>query len=99
MYQLIKKILLSPKEKTKISLYYLNKTPSDILLRRELDLLEKQHPDRLRITYGIDQYKFRNQEEKKPFAVGKPTSATLSSILPNPDLKDDCCVLVCGPDG
>lgn len=54
MYQLIKHILRDPDDCTQISLVYANKTQQEILLRRELDILVSQHPDRLKVFYTLD---------------------------------------------
>ncbi|CAM0141248.1 unnamed protein product [Umbelopsis sp. WA50703] len=55
MYQLMQRILSDPKEiNTKVTLIYANKTENDILLRPELEKLERQYPDRLKIYCTLD---------------------------------------------
>ncbi|KAJ3065526.1 hypothetical protein HDU98_011122 [Podochytrium sp. JEL0797] len=101
MYQLIKRILRSPDEKTKITLVYGNKTEDDILLGNELHVLAQNFPERLRVNHVIQQ--------PAP-AKGDATSVygrIHRGIIDDKVLRecgvtkpeDDPLVLVCGPDG
>lgn len=96
MYQLIKSILLSKTDKTKVSLFYLNKTQADILLQKELDFFAKSYPERFRVVYSLDKVKAGTTNDAR-FVIGGPTEKSLDYILPGP--SSDCCILVCGPDG
>lgn len=91
---MIKKIIREdPLEKTRISLIYASKTPSDLLLKPELEILAAQHPDRLRVSYVVEDKQGSNED----FAVGYITSKVLKQHLP--PSRDGSLVLVCGPDG
>lgn len=39
---------------TKLALLFANQTEDDILLRKELDELAQQHPDRFKVWYTLD---------------------------------------------
>lgn len=59
-YQLIARILRSKDQgeeenKTKIKVVDANKTKDDILLREDLDRLEKEYPDQFHITHVLSQ--------------------------------------------
>jgi cytochrome-b5 reductase len=45
----------SPTNKTKFTLLYSNVTEKDILLRDELEALQKKHSDKLELVYFLDQ--------------------------------------------
>lgn len=42
------------KDSTKLALLFANQTEDDILLRKELDELAEQHPDRFKVWYTLD---------------------------------------------
>jgi nitrate reductase (NAD(P)H) len=46
MYQVMKEILSNPADTSSLRLLYANQTEEDILIRRELEELQSQHPDR-----------------------------------------------------
>ncbi|KAI8911603.1 hypothetical protein EDD86DRAFT_202830 [Gorgonomyces haynaldii] len=89
MYQLIKRVLHDDQDKTKLTLLYCNKTKEDILLKRELDILAHNHPDRFQVYYALEQH----GNDWKGF-TGRVTDKMLS-VLPS---HDKAGVLVCGPD-
>ncbi|KAI8899955.1 hypothetical protein BC833DRAFT_524085, partial [Globomyces pollinis-pini] len=91
MYQLIKYILEDPEDKTKISLCYANKTPEDVLLKRELDLLCEAYPDRLNVTYTVEKPNWNWKG-----LTGRLNSDLLRNTLPK---DEDSVILVCGPEG
>jgi cytochrome-b5 reductase len=95
MYQLLKKILQSKTDKTKITLYYINKTPQDILLKKELDHFATNFPDRFKLVYALDS--IQKKEDVLNYSLGRPTQESLQSILPSPSTSS--CILICGPDG
>jgi ferredoxin-NADP reductase len=49
MFQLLKASLLDHDDRTSFSLLFANNTPDDVLLRRELDDLAKEHPSRFKV--------------------------------------------------
>jgi len=54
MFQVIKAVLENPADKTKLSLIFGNITEDDILLKPELDALQRTSPGRLEIFYILD---------------------------------------------
>jgi cytochrome-b5 reductase len=94
MYQLIKHILKTTNDTTKIKLVYANKSEDEILLRNELQVLEMSHPDRLHVHYVLD--KASDKEWKG--SVGYVNDSILKKELPDPQ-NPRSLVLVCGPDG
>ena len=54
MWQVIKKALSDPADKTKLTLLYANVSVDDILLKKELDELAAKHADRFKVYYAID---------------------------------------------
>lgn len=54
LYQLLRSVAQNPEDKTKVNLFYGNKTPGDILLKNELDELQKKYPEQVKITYFVD---------------------------------------------
>ena len=53
MYQALVKMLADPADASVVTLLYGNKSPEDILLRKELDALAAKHPSRLKLTHVI----------------------------------------------
>lgn len=94
LYQLVHHIAENPKDNTKIHLYYGNKTPQDILLKKELDDLQKKHPEQVKITYFVDDVKgaaaFSGEK-------GFITKEFLQKNAPVASTKNQ--VFVCGPPG
>ncbi|KAL1916752.1 uncharacterized protein VTP21DRAFT_5456 [Calcarisporiella thermophila] len=93
LYQLMCKILHDPNDKTRISLVYANITEEDILLRKEIDELQRRYPERLRVYYTL---------ERPPAAgwiggIGWVNEKILKENLPPPHPRS--LILVCGPDG
>lgn len=90
LYQLVHHLSENPNEKTKINLFYGNKTPQDILLKKELDDLQKKHPDQLKITYFVDKADGDFKGE-----TGFITKEYLEKHAPKP--SENTQVFVCGP--
>ncbi|CAG8577109.1 1352_t:CDS:2 [Ambispora leptoticha] len=111
MYQIIKHILNTPSDKTKISLIYANQSIDEILLRKELDILSKKHPDQFKVYYTIDNAPSSSSwnqgigyitSEMIKQNMPPPSSSSLSNIDDKNSNKDDdnsILILVCGPDG
>ena len=96
MYQLIKRVLNNPEDKTqRLWLIYCNKTKEDILLKKELDTLQEQHKDRLNILYVLDHPPSLEEEEGWQGGSGYVTQEMIQSMLKK---KEDTFVFVCGPD-
>lgn len=54
LFQLAHHIVENKQDNTKVDLIYGNKTPNDILLKAELDLLHEKFPDKFTVTYFVD---------------------------------------------
>ncbi|KAI9297873.1 ferredoxin reductase-like protein [Neoconidiobolus thromboides FSU 785] len=93
MLQVVRKILLDPKDKTKVSLIFANKSENDIILKKEIDSLVKSHPDQIKVHYVLD---------KKPRGFegteGYVTKDLIKKYLPSNEDKDSV-IFVCGPPG
>ncbi|KAJ3266260.1 NADH-cytochrome b5 reductase [Chytriomyces hyalinus] len=99
MYQLIKQILRSPTDNTKINLVYGSRTESDILLGHELELLSAKFPDQLRVNHVIQAP--MGALAGFGFEV-KHTGLINENVLKAcgmPKPEEEPLVLVCGPDG
>lgn len=53
IYQLSRAILQNPEDKTKLSLIYANNAEPDILLRKEIEELERKYPDRFSKLFTV----------------------------------------------
>lgn len=90
IYQLIKKIVTDPSEKTKVYLIFSNKTENDILLKNELDSLMEKNKERFKVTY------FLSKESKTSLGnTGYINKDFLKKVLPLP--SSDMKIFVCGP--
>ncbi|KAI8995930.1 hypothetical protein BC832DRAFT_535628 [Gaertneriomyces semiglobifer] len=97
LYQLIKRILRDPSDKTRISLIYANRSEDDIPLHNELQLLSSKHPDRLRVYHTIE--KQRHQERPWGQGTGYVSAKMIKEHLPASERGSSAAILVCGPDG
>lgn len=93
MFQALRNVLDNPEDKTRVSLIFANKTESDILMKKELDALASQHPDRFTTTYVVN----NNKNLDKSLTKGYVTKEILSKVLPAQLEGNDVKVLVCGP--
>ncbi|KAL2127808.1 hypothetical protein VTI74DRAFT_10149 [Chaetomium olivicolor] len=97
MYQLVRGILKNPEDKTRIHLVWgVNEEP-EMFLKDELDALQKNHPDQLKVTYVVR----IPRDRQTPYRTGMLKKEVLEEIGlgakegQNKDTK----VLVCGPPG
>ncbi|KAM3160688.1 NADH-cytochrome b5 reductase [Lachancea thermotolerans] len=90
LYQLVHHISQDPKDKTKIHLLYGNKTPNDILLKKELDAIQAKYPDQVKIHYFVDK-----AEGSFDGHTGFITKEYLEKNVPKASEKNQ--VFVCGP--
>ncbi|VDL94993.1 unnamed protein product, partial [Schistocephalus solidus] len=90
MYQLIKAIIMSDTDTTKIALLYANKTEDDILLKDELDKLRDDNPEQFRVWYTVG-----SPPSNWPYGVGYVDSRMMEEhIFP---AGPDSFALICGP--
>ncbi|CAD5230264.1 unnamed protein product [Bursaphelenchus xylophilus] len=92
IWRIINKTLKNPFDETQIRLLFANRTEDDILLRSDLERLQRQHPQRFRLTHVLSQP-----------AAERPWAGHIGHI--NTDLIDIACFppddctgfIVCGP--
>jgi len=94
LYQILDHALADPSNRTKFTLIYANISPSDILLRKELDALQKKHPKTFEIVYVLD----------KPVdgwtgPTGYINKGLIQKHVASKDLGEKVKVFVCGPPG
>ncbi|KAK9234436.1 hypothetical protein V1525DRAFT_58979 [Lipomyces kononenkoae] len=92
LYQLIRAICEDPKDNTKISVIYGNRSESDIMLRGKLDHYARVAPHKFKIYYTLDQ-----PGQEWTGGRGHVTKDLIQAKLPqvSPDAK----ILLCGPPG
>ncbi|CAI5760618.1 unnamed protein product [Candida verbasci] len=94
LYQLLKEITNNPNDKTKVSLFYGNLSPDDILIKDKIDEVVNKHKDQVKAFYFVNDKK---GDENYDGEVGFITKEFLQKELskPSSDLK----IFVCGPPG
>ena len=92
-YQLIRRILSDPNDKTKITLLYSNHTEEDILLKSEFDKLAKEHANQFSVNYTVSQ-----PSSAWTGGRGRITREILERTMPKPT-DENIKLFVCGPDG
>lgn len=92
MYQMIRKVLDSKTDNTKLSLLFANQTVDDILLRKQLSKYEKQYPDRLKVWFTLDR---KPESEKWDYDIGFVNEDMIKRVLPAPG--PNTMILTCGP--
>lgn len=90
MYQVLTAILDDPNDKTKIHLIYANVSEKDVLLRAELEELERKHPEQLSIHHVLNE-----APVNWTGSVGFITPEIMEAHLPK--YTDDTNLLICGP--
>ena len=91
MFQIIRRICEDPRDDTKTTLIYANKTEGDILLRKELDAFASKH-EQFRVQYVLS-----NPSVGWEGGKGRVDKDMIEKFLPAPAGMDSK-VLVCGPD-
>jgi cytochrome-b5 reductase len=91
MFQIIRRICEDPRDDTKTTLLYANKTEDDILLKKELDAFAEKY-DQFNVHYVLS-----NPSENWQGAKGRVSKEMVEEHLPAPAGMDSK-VLVCGPD-
>ncbi|KAF9108129.1 NADH-cytochrome b5 reductase [Mortierella sp. GBA35] len=89
MLQIIRAVVKNPEDKTIINFIFANVTEEDIILKAELDLLSKKHPQ-----FKV-QYVLNNPPEGWTGGVGFVNAEMIKEHMPAPaaDIK----ILLCGP--
>lgn len=91
MFQIIRRICEDPRDDTKTTLIYANKTEGDILLKKELDEFVEKY-DQFKVHYVLS-----NPPEGWKGQKGRVNRQMIDEYLPAPAGMDSK-VLVCGPD-
>jgi cytochrome-b5 reductase len=91
MFQIIRRICEDPRDDTKTTLIYGNKTEEDILLKKELDAFAKEH-EQFKVHYVLS-----SPPENWQGGKGRINKQMIEEYLPAPAGMDSK-VLVCGPD-
>jgi cytochrome-b5 reductase len=91
MFQIIRRICEDPRDDTKTTLLYANKTEEDILLKKELDAFAEKY-DQFKVQYILSSPPDNWQGGK-----GRINKEMIEQHLPAPAGMDSK-VLVCGPD-
>ncbi|KAI8851509.1 hypothetical protein BC829DRAFT_427269 [Chytridium lagenaria] len=97
LYQMIKSIIKDPSDSSRITLIYGSKTEDDVLLRRELDILEATSRDRLKVFHVIE------KGSEKPssswvFRTGCIDKNVLDEVFFQVKDRSNAQIFVCGPD-
>lgn len=95
LYQVLNYALPSPQNKTKFTLVYSNVSPSDILLRPQLDELAQKYPDHLKVVYVVDKASEGDKWDGPTGYITKDLLVKLGVDSKNGDVKHK--VFVCGP--
>ncbi|XP_049822709.1 NADH-cytochrome b5 reductase 3 isoform X2 [Aethina tumida] len=90
LLQLIRHILKDSSDKTELRLLFANQTEKDILVRKELEDVQKEHPDQFKLWYTLD---VSNDDWK--YSTGFINEQMLKEHLFPP--SPDSIVLMCGP--
>jgi cytochrome-b5 reductase len=90
MFQIIRRICEDPKDNTKTTLLYANKTEDDILLKDELDAFAAAH-EKFTVHYVLS-----NPSQNWKGANGRVSKEMIQEHLPAPAGMDTK-VLLCGP--
>lgn len=90
MLQVIQDVLKNKDDKTEMFLLFANQTEDDILLRKELEEIQKENPDQFHLWYTLDRPK-----EDWSYSSGFVNEEMISNHLPKSD--EDSIILMCGP--
>ncbi|CAG2166948.1 unnamed protein product [Oppiella nova] len=88
--QLIRQVFKDQNDRTDLWLLYANQSADDILLRKELEEVAKEQPNRFHLWYTVDR-----PETDWKYSSGFINSDMIREHLPAP--ADDTCILMCGP--
>ena len=92
MFQIVRRICQDPRDETKITLLYANKTEEDILLREELESFARDHSDQFELYHVLS-----SPPEGWTQGKGRINKELIQERLPGP-AGDDSKILLCGPD-
>jgi len=93
MFQLIAGILQNKDDKTKIHLVFGNVSAHDIILKNEIEVFAKAHPEQFKVTYVVD-----SASEGWEGETGYITAELIKKLIPEIGSTGNQ-VFVCGPPG
>jgi len=94
LYQVLTRALSHKDNRTKFKLIFSNVTEADILLRGELDALQKKYPD----TFGVV-YVLGKPDNKWQGPQGFINADLVKQYIAPASLKEKVKIFVCGPPG
>jgi len=95
LYQLL--MILLKDCTCKVNVLSINRVEEDILLKKELDDLVKEYPDRVSVTYSLTGSDMGDTD--KGYKSGRGDTKLALESLPHPTLGKDVMIFVCGKDG
>lgn len=90
MLQLIRHVIKTPGDNTKLALLFANQTERDILVRDELETAARDHPDQVKLWYTID-----TANEGWKYSTGFINAEMIREHLYTP--SGTTMTLMCGP--
>ncbi|CCD24043.1 cytochrome-b5 reductase NDAI_0C03830 [Naumovozyma dairenensis CBS 421] len=96
LYQLASHVVKNRKDKTKVNVYYGNKTVGDILLKKEWKELEEQHPGQINVQFFVNEVSGEGKDKFNGH-VGFITKDYIKNHAAGPDQKTH--IFICGPSG
>ncbi|XP_063823311.1 NADH-cytochrome b5 reductase 2 isoform X1 [Ostrinia nubilalis] len=90
MLQLVRHICRDVNDRTQLRLLFANQTEEDILLRNELEMYQKDHPDQFKLWYTVDR-----PSEGWTYSTGFINDEMIRDHLFPP--SNDVITLMCGP--
>ncbi|XP_060759293.1 NADH-cytochrome b5 reductase 3 [Neoarius graeffei] len=90
MLQIIRAIMKDPKDETICYLLFANQAEKDILLRTDLEEIQANYPDKLKLWYTLDKV-----PDNWEYSQGFISEQMVRDHLPPP--ADDTLILMCGP--
>jgi len=90
MLQLIRRITADSSDNTKCSLIFANQTEQDILLRKELEEVKRNHPNKVKLWFTLDK-----PPQDWNYSSGFVTCNMIKDHLPAP--STDVLLVLCGP--
>ncbi|KAG6853536.1 hypothetical protein C0991_003393 [Blastosporella zonata] len=94
LYQVLTHALADKSNKTKFKLLFSNVTEQDILLREDIDALQKKYPNTLDVVYLLDK-----PESSWTGPTGFINAEVIKKYVAPASLGDKVKVFVCGPPG
>ncbi|KAL9655610.1 hypothetical protein ABK040_002273 [Willaertia magna] len=98
-WQIIQEVVKNPQDKTRVTLLFANKSPEDIILKRELDNFAKAYPDKFKVYYTVDNdpSNVADTSVKGRGFVNENMIRDAGIPLPKDENDDSVLVAVCGP--